>query len=142
MIHYVKDDLFNAPAEHLLVHACNCQGVWGSGIAKEFKNRFPEAFKVYQYACCTRGRNVLGTAIVIDRKVGCLFTSRDYGARVDSQKSILTNTRSAVEALVAQSAGLTIAMPKINSGLFNVPWKDTEAILNEFDRDFYVYSLE
>lgn len=30
-----------------IVHGCNAQGVMGSGIAKEVKQRYPEAFKAY-----------------------------------------------------------------------------------------------
>ena len=32
----------------IIVHCCNCQGVMGSGIALEVKNRFPEAYKAYK----------------------------------------------------------------------------------------------
>ena len=32
----------------VIVHGCNCQGVMGSGIAKEIKDRFPEAYQVYR----------------------------------------------------------------------------------------------
>lgn len=31
----------------MMMHVCNCQGVMGSGIAKEVKERIPEAYKVY-----------------------------------------------------------------------------------------------
>lgn len=31
----------------LLLHVVNCQGVMGSGIAKEIKERIPDAFSVY-----------------------------------------------------------------------------------------------
>jgi len=31
----------------MIMHVCNCQGVMGSGIAKEIKERMPEAYKVY-----------------------------------------------------------------------------------------------
>jgi O-acetyl-ADP-ribose deacetylase (regulator of RNase III) len=31
----------------ILVHGCNCQGVWGSGVASQMKEKYPEAFKRY-----------------------------------------------------------------------------------------------
>lgn len=49
----------------IIVHGCNCQGVMGSGIALEVKNRFPEAFKVYrqQYEA---GDAELGTVTFVE----------------------------------------------------------------------------
>ncbi|KAF3891950.1 hypothetical protein GY631_4499 [Trichophyton interdigitale] len=35
----IEGDLFLAPEGAALIHACNCQGSWGKGIALEFKNR-------------------------------------------------------------------------------------------------------
>ena len=31
----------------IIVHGCNCQGVMGSGIAREIKERFPIVFETY-----------------------------------------------------------------------------------------------
>lgn len=39
----------------LIVHGCNCQGVMGAGIAWEIKNRFPEAFHIYDQVHRSRG---------------------------------------------------------------------------------------
>lgn len=50
-IKYIKGSLFDAPEGYILTHACNAQGVWGSGIAKEFKKRKPLAFKNYNLFC-------------------------------------------------------------------------------------------
>ncbi|KAK2751073.1 ADP-ribose 1''-phosphate phosphatase [Myotisia sp. PD_48] len=46
-----KGDLFRAPPGAALIHACNCQGNWGKGIAKEFKERYPRAFQIYRSHC-------------------------------------------------------------------------------------------
>ena len=50
MISYIKGDIFNSPAQ-VLVNTVNTVGVMGKGIALEFKNRYPEMFKVYQKEC-------------------------------------------------------------------------------------------
>ncbi|KAL3480346.1 hypothetical protein BJX99DRAFT_27815 [Aspergillus californicus] len=47
----VEGDLFDAPDGAALIHACNCQGSWGNGIAKAFKTKYPAAFSVYQSHC-------------------------------------------------------------------------------------------
>ncbi|KAG7732113.1 hypothetical protein KL948_002311 [Ogataea haglerorum] len=97
-IRYIKGNLFNlasAPASEplYLAHACNCLGVWGGGIAAEFKRQFASTYKVYNQHCLqyqAEPENLLGTALVIpashqDRgfvpgtgkmlSVVCLFTS-------------------------------------------------------------------
>ncbi|CEN62564.1 hypothetical protein BJX68DRAFT_227845 [Aspergillus pseudodeflectus] len=47
----IEGDLFTAPEGAALIHACNCKGSWGAGIALEFKKRYPAAFRVYKSFC-------------------------------------------------------------------------------------------
>jgi ADP-ribose 1''-phosphate phosphatase len=141
----VKGDLFKAPKGSIIVHACNTQGVWGSGIAKLFADRFPKAREIYSKYCKDNGAAALGRCLLIesgDYTVGCLFTSAHYGRLKDSPQLILKHTRSAVRDLIAQAAvSDNIAMCKINAGLFAVPWPDTQAVLHEFKRQFTVYEI-
>ena len=50
MITYVVCDLFTSPAQ-TLVNTVNTVGVMGKGIAKDFKNIYPEMFVRYQELC-------------------------------------------------------------------------------------------
>jgi O-acetyl-ADP-ribose deacetylase (regulator of RNase III) len=50
MITYVDFSLFESPAQ-VLVNTVNTVGVMGKGIAKEFKNIYPEMFAEYQQLC-------------------------------------------------------------------------------------------
>ena len=59
MLSYVRGDLFQAPAQ-TLVNTVNTVGVMGKGIAKTFKEVFPEMFKEYQ-ALCERHELRIGT---------------------------------------------------------------------------------
>ena len=50
MIKMIKGNLVSAVLNgevDMMMHVCNCQGVMGSGLAKEVKERIPEAYKVY-----------------------------------------------------------------------------------------------
>lgn len=49
-ITYVDYSLFDSDA-HVLVNTVNTVGVMGKGIAKEFKNRYPEMFEKYKNIC-------------------------------------------------------------------------------------------
>lgn len=46
MINYVVTDIFQSPAK-VLVNTVNTVGVMGKGLAKDFKEIYPEMFKEY-----------------------------------------------------------------------------------------------
>ena len=135
MIAYKKGSLFDAPKGSILVHACNAQGVWGAGIAKEFKNRFPESFKYYRRNCVLAEEPQVGKAYLLPLEngyqVGCLITSRCYGEDLDPITIILNQTESALSSLefYLKLNPKPVYSNKFNSGLFGVPWESTENVL-------------
>lgn len=131
---YKKGNLFEAPKEVLLVHACNAQGVWGGykGIAGQFKDRFPRSFEEYKAFCHSYPITVGKAGVSVNRRVGWLITSHGYGRYRDSPEEIINQTCDAIYDLFRHCARLgiyTICSPKLNSGLFKVPWSDTEKII-------------
>lgn len=134
MIKYKKMNLFDAPEGSVLVHACNAQGVWGSGIAVEFKKRFPYSFEIYQDKCQNEIPFYLtGTAIhIYDDNVVCLMTSENYGDKKDSVDKILIQTTLALKDALPGFINQKIYSNKFNSGLFGVLWEETEKILQYF----------
>ncbi|KAL4909935.1 hypothetical protein BDW74DRAFT_173414 [Aspergillus multicolor] len=46
-----KGDLFDAPDGAALIHACNCIGSWGAGIARAFRTKYPAAYRIYEAHC-------------------------------------------------------------------------------------------
>lgn len=124
--------LFEAPGGSLLVHACNAKGVWGSGIAKEFKERFPTAYKRYNQFC--QNKNPLGAGQLFEDNgyfIGCLITSSGFANSLDSKDAILVHTTLALKDLMSFQE-MNIYSNKFNSGLFKVPWEETEKILKVF----------
>lgn len=147
MVTYHVGSLFDAPKDALIGHSCNCRGRWGSGIAKEFAERFPSQYRAYVNICDANRDNLRGRAAVIpseSHQVVCLFTSRGYGATVDSVPDIVEATREALRDLTKQlPEHSVIHLPKINSGLFGVPWELTELELKVqryFDFEIWVPS--
>jgi len=151
-------DIFSAPKNTLIIHACNCQGSWGGGIALAFKKHYPRAFKVYAAQCkASSASELLGTALLIaptkdtlnkgsgssskdTHFIGCLFTSNYFGKRKDSPSKILSATGPSMEDLMQQVKDWNsshadaekigeVRMCKINSGLFAVPWRKTVDVL-------------
>ena len=61
----------------------------------------------------------------------CLYTSVGYGRHVDTPDSILDSTKSSVGSFLETNKECKLHMPKINSGLFRVPWYKTELIIED-----------
>ncbi|KAJ7693387.1 hypothetical protein B0H17DRAFT_1060001 [Mycena rosella] len=143
-ITHVKADIFAAPEGSILVHACNTVGSWGAGIATAFQEKYPGAFAKYKNVCRKQGEALLGTCLLIrgeHHDVACLFTSKDYGRRVDAPASILAATRTAVADLLAQNTDPTKELHscRFNSERFAVPWEETEKVLVELGAEMIVY---
>ncbi|KAK5117238.1 hypothetical protein LTR62_005855 [Meristemomyces frigidus] len=172
-------DIFAAPPNTLLIHACNCQGSWSAGIAQAFHNLYPSAYTKYAAHCKTTKQKatLVGTGLLIAQPsstkasmtavnttskstgirkpagkveakhfVGCLFTSSRYGRAKDTPAQILDATGPAMKDLLRQvkewnaTAGDEdkvgeVRICQINSGLFNVLWAKTRAVLETIDVD-------
>lgn len=50
MIKYIKCDIFESDARFIL-HQVNCQGVMGSGIAKQVREKYPIVYEKYKTWC-------------------------------------------------------------------------------------------
>lgn len=143
MIKYEAMSLFDAPKGSIIIHACNAQGVWGSGIAKEFKERYPLAYGIYQDHC--KQMMPLGYGHIHENKkeehnVGWIITSENFGDRKDKPVSILANTALALNCICEDIettrvlnglVDITVYSNKFNSGLFNVPWSDSVVVLEQ-----------
>ncbi|CAL5867020.1 uncharacterized protein PFLUO_LOCUS1232 [Penicillium psychrofluorescens] len=122
----VPGNLFGAPAGSGLIHACNCMGAWGAGIARTFRQRYPRAYQYYRSHCqryidyperssivnlqTGDDRRIsvlkpLGTALMIPPQgserhwIICLFTSRGFGSRLSSPNLIANSTYAALKDL-------------------------------------------
>lgn len=153
MVSYIRGDLFSHTSSQapVLAHACNPFGLWGGGIAAVFKKKFPSAYKLYANHCKQQGPNLMGTSLLLPTEpndpgnngnppvyIACLFTS-DFNS---PPSEIVENTRKSMLELSHQLLLLSnvekdsekkvvVNMPMINSGIFNVPWEQTEAVLKK-----------
>lgn len=50
MIKHIQCDIFESGAD-LILHQVNCQGVMGSGLAKQVKERYPSVYEDYKEYC-------------------------------------------------------------------------------------------
>lgn len=164
-ITYIKGNiLFLKKYPHILIHSCNCDGSWGGGIAYQMAMRYPRSEREYNAICEEGGTSLLGSCSLIPSYtednliIACLFTSSYGGSGHGSKESIVEYTKQALDDMynqlqdpaVAASLGAVtplkdykLEMPKINSGIFGVPWEKTEKELIDYKSkmDFTVYDL-
>lgn len=146
-ITYKKMSLFDAPQGSYLVHACNTNGVWGSGIATEFKKRFPKAFEQYETKCKrVTPKEILGESLIFFDEgypITCLMVSDGYGQNKSPKKDILLYTELALSNLLEfisewDSSITTVYSNRFNSGFFKVPWHETEKVLKEALKEYNI----
>ena len=139
---YKKGDVLNS-GERVIVHGCNCFNTMGSGMAKQIKAQYPEAYKVDQIT--TKGdRGKLGRfshAVIDDVIIVNAYTQYRYGrdkvyVDYDALKTVITR-------ICMDIREGTIAMPKIGCGLAGGDWdivsEILESVSNEYNRTFHVY---
>ncbi|KAI5957825.1 POA1 [Candida theae] len=158
-IKYITGDLFRHTAQAgksvVLAHACNTGGSWGGGIAAVFRNKFPIANSEYTNYCLNN-TNLLGTSLLLEADdfeqsrvyIACLFTS-DFSQSPEqiashTYRSLkhLAKQLESIDGVEAQDGKKVVNMPKINAGIFGVPWELTEGELKKVTNlEFNVYVL-
>ena len=85
MIKHIKCDIFESGAD-VILHQVNCQGVMGSGVAKQVRMKYPWVYGAYKKLCekCKRtGQRMLGRSqeVFIDehRVIVNLFAQDKFG---------------------------------------------------------------
>lgn len=130
MIEYQTGDLFEAGIP-VLAHGVNLEGVMGSGIAVEFRKRWPKMYAEYQERCWTGalklGRFHEWTAPDKSVTVFNLATQVRRGKHAG-----LPSLRDAVEWMLfrAEDLGIeAVAIPRIGAGIGGLDWPDVDAVL-------------
>lgn len=135
-IAYKTGDLLSVKSG-IIAHGCNMHGVMGSGVAKQIKAMYPEAFETYQ-ADLLAGFPLGSVSIWSPQKTGfvellianCL-TQQDMGS--DGKKYVSYDAVDSCFAaldVIAQKANMTINIPKIGAGLGGGDWGVIESIIN------------
>lgn len=83
MIQHIKCNIFESGAD-VILHQVNCQGVMGSGVAKQVKERYPNVFWGYKLVCdwCKDKSELLGIAEAYQTKdniIVNLHAQENYG---------------------------------------------------------------
>lgn len=145
MVKFVAGDLFTYPGLDAIAHGCNCAGVMGAGIAKEFKKRFPGNFDKYRKAC-QDGTFKVGKCLTFDAKDAYILnlgTQDEYinpAKLVDIEKALKYMINYIMYVNIARSAVhrepiKTIGLPRIGAGLGGLDWDEVKQVILELDTE-------
>jgi len=133
MIIYKKGDVVKAALNHefnVLVHGCNCYHTMGSGVAKQIKKEFPNAYAI---DCTTpKGPEKLGDITIAHQHCVAIvnaYTQNFYGG--GKCHADYAAIRSCMRKIKKNFGSLKIGMPKIGAGLAGGDWTTIEKIIEE-----------
>lgn len=143
-IEYLEGDVLNS-GEQIVVHGCNCFNNMGSGIAKQVREEFPEAWEADQ-ATIPGDVSKMGTYTTAVLKNGTrlinAYTQYHY-SRTQVNLDYVALELAFMNICNDFPDANVIAMPKIGAGLAGGDWNKIEKILetvsNKWNKTFRVY---
>ncbi len=137
-VEYVPGDILEATTEAVL-NPVNCIGLMGAGLAKQFRNKYPNMFKHYSDAC-RRGVLAPGRLLIYDRETfDPPFYIINFPTKNDwRQPSKLEYIESGLIALVRilKPMGVnSISVPKLGCGLGELDWEDVNSLIKKYLSD-------
>lgn len=144
MIKHIKCDIFKSGAD-VICHQVNCQGVMGSGIAKQVRDKYPKVYKAYKKVC-TSDERLLGRTQIIpineSQSIANLFAQDNFGydKQCYTDYSALINC---LKQIYAFCPNKTIAIPYLMScarggGDWNIVYEIIEEIFGDSDCDVLI----
>ncbi|MEM8484003.1 MAG: macro domain-containing protein [Bacteroidota bacterium] len=138
MIHLKRGNLLEASAE-ALVNTVNCVGVMGKGIALQFKQAYPENYKIYKKVC---DQHALKTGMMLVHDRGGLEKSADpprYIINFPTKnhwrgKSKMADIESGLQALIEEIHTReikSIAIPPLGCGNGGLNWNDVRTRIEQ-----------
>ena len=148
MIKHIKCDIFKSGAD-VICHQVNCQGVMGSGIARQVKEKYPSVYETYYELCklykdkpsellgCVLTRNVRN-----EIRIDNLFAQENFGYNGKCYTDY--NALRKCLNLVANSySNKTIAIPYLmgccrGGGDWNIVYKMIEEVFADSDCEILI----
>ena len=147
MIHYVKGNLLESDAE-ALVNTVNTVGVMGKGIALQFKEAFPENYRIYKNACRKKELRIGRVLVVGDSnftsgpKIIVNFPTKTHW-RLPSEYSYIEQGLQSLRREIVSRQIKSIAIPPLGSHNGGLDWlrvkQMVETALSNLDCNVYLY---
>ncbi|HOY05180.1 MAG TPA: macro domain-containing protein, partial [Saprospiraceae bacterium] len=147
MIQFIEGNLLESRAE-ALVNTVNTVGVMGKGIALQFKNAFPENYRIYSRACKEKTLDV-GNLLITEAHTTTSGKQLiiNFPTKTDWRKpSEYSYIESGLQALVQEIKTRkikSIALPPLGAGNGGLEWSRVKALiekyLSDLDCEVWVY---
>lgn len=147
MIKYKQGDIFSEDVE-AIINTVNCVGVMGRGLALQYKNNFPNNFKIYANACKQNkvqpGKMfVTETEQLVNPKYIINFPTKRHWKGKSKIEDIESGLLDLVQIIKRHNIK-SIAIPSLGSGLGGLDWniiKKTikHALINVQNIDIVIY---
>ena len=136
MIQYQIGNLLDSSAE-ALVNTVNTVGVMGKGIALQFKNQYPNNYKVYQQAC-KEGRVQIGSLLTVieknlllgDKLIINFPTKTDW--RKPSEYSYIEKGLDSLRQFIINNDIKSIALPPLGAGNGGLEWANVKILIEQY----------
>ena len=135
MIHYIKGNLLESEAE-ALVNTVNTVGVMGKGIALQFREQYPENYRVYKNACANNELRV-GKMLVVDdssltsgKKTIINFPTKIHWRR-PSEYSYIEEGLKALRSEIEERGISSIAIPPLGSHNGGLDWRRVKQMIED-----------
>lgn len=147
MIKHIKCNIFESGAD-VICHQVNCQGVMGSGIAKQVREKYPNVYKEYKDLCDLEfyPKNLLGIAQSVHANdktiIVNIFAQENFG--YDGKCYTDYNAlREGFETVRDNNKEDVIAIPYLmgchrGGGDWNVVYKMIEEVFADFDGEVLI----
>jgi O-acetyl-ADP-ribose deacetylase (regulator of RNase III) len=138
----VEGDIFGADCE-VIAHAVNCKGKMGSGLAKQVKDKYPNAYEEYRNACSlAKPYELINSCLIFRAKPGLwianLFTQLHYGSdgkRYTNYEAVYSSLES-LERQMSMDRLKSVAFPSgMCCGLGGGDWGIVEAMIGKVFKD-------
>lgn len=147
MIHYEIGNLLDSAAE-ALVNTVNTDGIMGKGIALQFKNMFPNNFKIYAKACENKEIGI-GKLLVTEeesllggKKIIINFPTKTSWRKPAEYSYIEEGLKDLVN-IIQERKIKSIAIPPLGAGNGGLDWNKVKLILEKYltglDCDMHIY---
>ena len=148
MISYVKGNLFDSDAQ-ALVNTVNTVGVMGKGIALQFKEAYPDNYRIYRKVC-KDGTFSVGQMLVTtanDIYSGQIRTIINFPTKTDWRKPseyvYIENGLKALRTEIVERGIKSIAIPPLGSSNGGLNWAQVKEMivsaLCDLDCDIRIY---
>lgn len=132
MIEFVKEGDLLSEQTDALVNTVNCVGVMGRGVALQFKNKFPDNFKLYEAAC--KKHNVAPGKMFVTSNglLGPRWLINFPTKKHWRHPSQLRYIEDGLDDLIRQIRALeikSIAIPPLGCGLGGLEWRIVRAMI-------------